>query len=94
MRHHKSWGTWNCSVFVIKEVLLLKQRQKMGAPQDDRKPHLTTQTLVEPMNWFVVGAGTHHATDSWSQLKPTPHGLSPSHLNSLCQKGITFVLRN
>ena len=30
MRHHKSWGTRNCSVFIIKKVLLLKQRQNAG----------------------------------------------------------------
>lgn len=87
MWHHKSWGTWNCSVFIIKKMLLLKHRQKTGTKQAwQEHTYGVHKYLMNKWIAFTWWAGTYHATYSWSQLKPTSYRLPPSHLNSLCQE--------
>ena len=52
MWHHKSWGTWNCSIFIIKKMLLLKKTENKYSAGTTGTSVWTRQITAEQINHF------------------------------------------
>ena len=54
MWHHESWGTWNCSIFIIKKMLLLKKTEIKYLTDMIEASIWTRQIIAEQMNHFYM----------------------------------------